>query len=257
MNNITKSVSNRHTIIRNGGFIAGQHAPGFRQAGRIAVLEAFGALDASNTYDYIAFMARASHREKILTVGMEVVHAHGFGGASVRDIVQAAGVPQGSFTNHFASKESFGLEVIDLYFANTRKTMDQTLRNDDLPPLRRLRAYLDASRDRLEKNDMRNGCLLGNFVAEASGWSEPIRLRLNEIFTEIQDAVAYCLHSAMTDGELDPRIDCEEMAAFIVSSLQGAILLAKSQHSPVPVERFRDLLFATILPRVSAAQTGS
>ena len=49
-------------------------------------------------------MPKPSHREKLLHVGMQVVHERGFGGASVRDIVQAAGVPQGSFTNHFASK---------------------------------------------------------------------------------------------------------------------------------------------------------
>ena len=64
--------------------------------------------------EHIRFMPKPSNREKILTEGMRVVHEHGFAGASVRDIVQAAGVPQGSFTNHFASKEAFGLEVIEL-----------------------------------------------------------------------------------------------------------------------------------------------
>ena len=186
---------------------------------------------------------------------MQVVHAHGFAGASVRDIVQAAGVPQGSFTNHFASKEAFGLEVIDLYFANARKGMGETQRNDNLPPLQRLRAYIDAGMARLNKNHMRDGCLLGNFTAEASGWSEPIRLRLNEIFTEVQQSVAYCLRAAVKNGELDAHLDCEEMAAFIVSSLQGANLLAKAQHNPAPVERFRDLLFSTILPRIDTAET--
>ena len=61
-------------------------------------------------------MPRASTRERILTEGLRVVHERGFSGASVRDIVQAAGVPQGSFTNHFASKEAFGLEVIERLF---------------------------------------------------------------------------------------------------------------------------------------------
>ena len=65
-------------------------------------------------------MSRPSHRQKILTTGLQVVHQRGFAGASVRDIVQAAGVPQGSFTNHFASKEAFGLQIIDLYLANGR-----------------------------------------------------------------------------------------------------------------------------------------
>lgn len=194
-------------------------------------------------------MARASHKEKILTVGMHVVHAHGFAGASVRDIVQAAGVPQGSFTNHFASKEVFGLEVIDLYFASTLEIIEQTLMNDQRPPLERLRAYIDTGLDRLNKNNMRDGCLLGNFTAEASGWSEAIRIRLNEIFAKIKQSIAYCLHAAVKAGELDDRLDCEQMAAFIVSAMQGANLLAKAERTPAPVERFRDLLFSTILPQ--------
>src|SRR5450755_458808 len=119
-------------------------------------------------------MPKASHRETILTEGLKVVHARGFGGASVRDIVQAAGVPQGSFTNHFTSKEAFGLEVIDLYYANALDGIRLTLRNDDLPPLQRLRAYIDNGKNRLNKDSMKNGCLFGNFTAEASDCSEPI-----------------------------------------------------------------------------------
>jgi TetR/AcrR family transcriptional regulator, transcriptional repressor for nem operon len=53
-------------------------------------------------------MPKPSHREKLLTAGLQVVFEQGYCGASVRDIVQAAGVPQGSFTNHFRSKEAFG-----------------------------------------------------------------------------------------------------------------------------------------------------
>jgi TetR/AcrR family transcriptional repressor of nem operon len=54
-------------------------------------------------------MPKPSHREKLLEAGFEVVLERGYCGASVRDIVQAAGAPQGSFTNHFTSKEAFCL----------------------------------------------------------------------------------------------------------------------------------------------------
>ncbi|MFI5018269.1 MAG: TetR family transcriptional regulator C-terminal domain-containing protein [Dongiales bacterium] len=192
-------------------------------------------------------MPKPSHREKILTEGLRVVHERGFAGASVRDIVQAAGVPQGSFTNHFASKEAFGLEVLDLYFARGCELMRETLRNDALPPLQRLGAYIDATKDRLNKNGMRSGCLYGNFTAEASDHSEILRQRLVEIFAEVQASVAYCLRAAKEAGELSPSLDCEEIAAFIVSSLQGANLLAKAARSPVPVERFKQILFSAVL----------
>src|SRR6201986_3135989 len=119
--------------------------------------------DAINTDAHLSCMPKPSNREKILTEGMRVVHARGFAGASVRDIVAAAGVPQGSFTNHFASKEDFGLEVIELSFASSGEVMRPPLRNDALPPLQRLRAYIDSTKDRLSSHDMRNGCLFGNF----------------------------------------------------------------------------------------------
>lgn len=192
-------------------------------------------------------MPKPSNRERILTEGLRVVHERGFAGASVRDIVQAAGVPQGSFTNHFASKEAFGLEVIDLYYANIRSLIRDTLRNDALPPLQRLAAYIDSSKNRLGRDGMRNGCLFGNFTAEASEHSEPIRHRLDEIFTEVEDSVAYCLEAAVAAGEAPAGVDCDTTAAFVISSLQGAILLAKARRSPEPIERFKTILFAKVL----------
>ncbi|MDB5653213.1 MAG: transcriptional regulator, TetR family [Tardiphaga sp.] len=175
------------------------------------------------------------------------MHAHGYAGASVRDIVQAAGVPQGSFTNHFTCKEAFVLEILDLYLAARRDLMAATLLNEALPPLQRLRDYIDANQSRLDASQMRNGCLFGNFSAEATDHSEPIRARLVEIFAELQDNLATCLAAAVAAGELPENFDCAEVAGFIVSSLQGACLLAKAERSPAPFTRFKHVLFTQVL----------
>ena len=193
-------------------------------------------------------MARPSHKEKLLADGMELVHARGFGASSVRDIVQAAGVPQGSFTNHFASKEAFGLAVLERYHDMTSAAVRATLRNDALPPLRRLRAWMDGQLEYLRQDDMRRGCLYGNMSAEASEQSETIRARVASVFAENEASIAYCLEAAIDAGELAPNTDVREFAGFIVSSLQGAILVAKAQRSAVPVERFERVLFQHLLP---------
>lgn len=193
-------------------------------------------------------MPKASNRERILTEGLRVVHEHGFTKASVRDIVAAAGVPQGSFTNHFESKEAFGLEILELYFSRARVNIAETLRNDARPPLERLRAYIDGNKDPLLGGDsMRNGCLFGNFTAEASDYSEPIRRRVVEIFGEVRGSIAYCLRAAVAAGEVHSSLDSDEVAGFILSSLQGAVLLCKAFRSPEPVERFKRILFSTVL----------
>ena len=192
-------------------------------------------------------MAKPSHREKILTEGLRVVHERGFGGASVRDIVAAAGVPQGSFTNHFTSKEAFCLEILDLYFEGSRATIQKTLRNDSLPPLKRLRAFIDAQIKYIDRIGWRNGCLVGNFSAEASEHSEVIRKRLVEIYEELRQAVAYCLRAAVKLGEVPRKTECDEVAGFLIASMQGAILLSKTERTSVPLERFKHLIFSTLL----------
>lgn len=192
-------------------------------------------------------MAQISNREKLLQAGLDLIHEHGFGATSVRDLVRAAGVPQGCFTNHFASKESFGVEVLGRYRAEKRADAHQTLLDDNGSPLQRIRAYIDVRTERFKRNGMRCGCMFGNFAAESSTESEAIRQELLDIFAENRAAMAYCLEAAVRVGELPADFDCDETAAFLLSSWQGAILSAKTQRDVAPIERFKKYLFASIL----------
>jgi TetR/AcrR family transcriptional repressor of nem operon len=196
---------------------------------------------------HINYVSRLSNREKILSAGLRVVHERGFAGASVRDIVEAAEVPQGSFTNHFVSKEAFCLEILELYFEGTRAMIHKTLHNESLPPLKRLHAFIDAQLNYLKRNGWRNGCLIGNFSAEASEHSEVIRKRIVQIFEEMRQAVADCLRAAIKTGDLSRKGDCDELAGFLNASMQGAILQAKVERTAVPIERFKHLLFSTLV----------
>src|SRR6266850_4068779 len=180
-------------------------------------------------------LPKPSHREKLLEEGLKVILHQGYNGASVRDIVRAADAPQGSFTNHFSSKEAFALEVLDRYFEQVSGKIEKTLRNDSLPPLRRLRAWLDAQIEFLKLSKFRSGCLIGNFTMDASGESISIRDRLAEIIKSIEESILYCLKAAVTAGELKASTDMREMASFIYSSWQGAILQAKVEQSVKPL----------------------
>src|SRR6202049_2426045 len=186
-------------------------------------------------------MKKQTNREKILIAGLRVVHDHGFGGASVRDIVAAAGVPQGSFSNNFVSKEAFGLEILDLYFADLRQMVKETLEDETIPPLRRLFNYIEENKKSVMVNDGRSGCLLGNFSAETTGRSEAIRHRLVECFDELEIALETCLKAAVKAGELPRNLKCPEIASFVISSMQGAILLSKTRHDSTPIDNFRKI----------------
>ena len=206
-----------------------------------------GLLDMKYVRAYYFQMTKVTNRTRILNEGLRVVHERGLIGASVRDIIQAAGVPQGSFTNHFVSKEAFCLEVLDIYFEGIRKVLQETILNEALSPTARVRAYVDANVRKVSGHGLKNGCLIGNFSIETGGHSEVIRQRIVEIYEEIMAAMAGCLKAAASADELVSPIAPDVLAGFIFSSLQGAIMQAKAELSPAPLERFGQVLFTAIL----------
>jgi len=192
-------------------------------------------------------MSRVSNKDRLLADGLKVMLERGYVGASVRDIVEAAGVPQGSFSNHFVSKEAFSLEILERYFANSRLVIGETLRNDAISPLKRLRAYIDSSIAAIRNHEVKNGCLVGNFAAEASDHSEIIRKRVSEIYSELREATAYCLKAAVKAGELPKNLKIGDVADFIVTGLQGAWLVSKVERDLAFAENFKRTLFSTVL----------
>src|ERR1043166_8794184 len=103
-------------------------------------------------------MARPSLREQILRAGLPVMFRSGYHAASVRDICAAACAPQGSFTNHFRSKEAFAAEVLDRYFDYLKKLVTDALKDESLTPRRRLKHYLDVITDKLKRDRWMIGC---------------------------------------------------------------------------------------------------
>ena len=117
-------------------------------------------------------MPKPSLRDAILDAGLKEMFRTGYHGTSVRDVTAAAGAPQGSFTNHFRSKELFASEVLDRYFLYVRGLGAEALSDTSLPPRDRLRRYLDLITGKLAHDGFTRGCLIGDFSLEASGSSE-------------------------------------------------------------------------------------
>src|SRR6202042_1869150 len=119
-------------------------------------------LDKIRTY-VLLIMAKPSNRDRILEAGLKVMLRKGYVGAGVRDIVAEASAPQGSFTNHFRSKEDFAREVLDVYFAALKRLVAEVLDDANRRPRERLRRYLDLITDRLVAAEFTLGCLIGDF----------------------------------------------------------------------------------------------
>ncbi|TPK92742.1 MULTISPECIES: TetR/AcrR family transcriptional regulator [unclassified Mesorhizobium] len=197
-------------------------------------------------------MARQSLRENLIEAGFRTIWNAGYTAAGVRDIVAAAGARPGSFTNHFASKEDFAGEVLERYFAYVGGLVEDALAQDGTPPIGRLRRYLDVITSKLEAHDWARGCMIGNLSLETAVHSEPLRLRLVDIFERWRRPFAACIAEGQATGEITKTFDADDLADFLLSSWQGAMLRMKVERSPEPLERFKKIIFSTVFGKETA-----
>ena len=193
-------------------------------------------------------MARGSLREKIIEAGVTTFHQRGYAATGVREITQVAGVPLGSFSNHFRSKEAFALAVLDRYLGRLQAIMADTLRDEKLVPVERLHAYFDLIGCVAEETDWRFGCMVPNMALEMPEHSEAIRLRLIEAMTALTEPLADVVRAAQSAGQV--RTDCapDDLATFVLASWHGSVLRAKVERGSGPLDVFRRTLFALLAP---------
>lgn len=200
---------------------------------------------------YYRRMARPSLRNNILDAGLKVMFRKGYTASGVREIVAAADAPQGSFTNHFRSKEAFAREVLDRYFEHVRGLVGEALGDRTLSPRARLERYLDIVTERLAADGFTRGCLIGDFSLEAAPQSEMLRERLEAIFEEWTAEFAACIAEGQAAGELADDFSPNDLAEFLLASWEGAILRMKVERSPRALERFRRIVFPSVFKDAS------
>jgi TetR/AcrR family transcriptional repressor of nem operon len=191
-------------------------------------------------------MPRESHRDRILDAGLKVMFHKGFVGSGIRDIMAQASAPQGSFTNHFRSKEAFAGEVLDRYFTHLKGLVTQALDDRSLSPRERLRRYLDIITARLENDGFTRGCLIGDFSLEATPHSEALRDRLSDIYEEWRAPFASCIAEAQSAAEISNTFKADDLADFLLASWEGAIMRMKVDRTPAALERFKTIAFQTV-----------
>ncbi len=195
----------------------------------------------------------------MLESGVRTLHEQGFANSGIREITAAAGVPQGSFTNHFKSKEAFGLAVLDRYYKGIQAIMAATLGDHSLSPVDRLHAYFDTVTTGFADSDWHHGCLIGNLSLETAEHSDALRARLVLMLGDITGVFVQAIHAAQSAGEIRDDFAAEEVASALMASWQGAILWMKVHRCAKSIQRFKRVTLAAFLavPVQSAAKPSS
>ncbi|NQU32773.1 MAG: TetR/AcrR family transcriptional regulator, partial [Bacteroidetes bacterium] len=74
----------------------------------------------------------------IIQKSIHIMHLKGYNATGVQELVDAAGIPKGSFYNYFKSKEDFAIDALTYFADRFQKTIEQHLNDKTFTPVKRL-----------------------------------------------------------------------------------------------------------------------
>jgi TetR/AcrR family transcriptional regulator, transcriptional repressor for nem operon len=181
-------------------------------------------------------------RSKLLERAFEEIHRNGFRAASLDSILADAGVTKGALYHHFENKAELGYAVVDEV---VRPWMEQMWR-PALESANPIDAAILVIRERLKaRSDMALtlGCPFNNLTQEMSSIDEGFRERLSGILHDWRNATAEALRRGQKNGTVCADVDARAAAAFVISSIEGCVGMAKASQSKEFLEAgFRGLI---------------
>jgi len=169
---------------------------------------------------------------RILDVAERLVQRRGFNWFSYADIAAELGVTKASLHYHFAGKAELGEALIDRYgtrFAEALRGIDS-----GCPDVRaKLEAY--AALYAGVMNDQRM-CLCGMLAADFGTLPPAMRAAVVRFFDENEAWLEHVLEEGAAEGAVHYQGSAREEAQLILSTLEGAMLVARPYADP---ERFK------------------
>ena len=171
-------------------------------------------------------------KQNIIAKSLDLFSVKGYYNTSVNDILEATHLTKGGLYGHFQSKEDIWYAVYEEAVTIWKTIVFKDVRNIE-DPLERIKKVLD--------NDLRNylgahifsgGCFFLNMLVELTGQSSTMSNCILNGFIDFSKLINQWLKEAHEKNMLKPGIKFNEVASFIVISVNGCAALYSSIRDP-------------------------
>ncbi len=188
-------------------------------------------------------------REHLLEVGLKQLRTTGYTATGVKEVLDLAQVPKGSFYHYFPSKEAFVGELFERYAKEQGERMQRILGDTSVPPLKRLRTYFDELIAVYGQSGEATGCLIGSMSLEIADHIPRLQGQLQSMYSGWQDGIADVLRQAVKRGDLPQSTKPDALAEFILSGYAGALVRMKADQNDRPLKNFLHFIFGVLLKK--------
>ena len=179
-----------------------------------------------------------SNKDRIMEAATELFHLYGYDGTSIDMLIKKAGVSKSNFYYYFEGKEELGLSVLTKLADDHIREFSEAMQTDLNAHEQFMEVYKMSvtSHRNLLKQPIYPGSFFGNITLEQSSINEKFRSVLDKYFQECEALVEEGLRRGVEQGFFREEINPKELARFMVSQFEGAVLLTKAKKSISPIK---------------------
>jgi TetR/AcrR family transcriptional repressor of nem operon len=166
--------------------------------------------------------------ERCLDIAERLVQLRGFNNFSYADIARELGITTASLHYHFPGKAELGHALIARYTERFLAALGY-IEHEQSDANAKLEAYAGLYADVLRDQRM---CLCGILAAEYQTLPEPMRAAVTHFFDENQKWLVAVITQGQADHTLRVTGSTDELAHTIISTLEGAMLVARPYGDP-------------------------
>jgi len=167
-------------------------------------------------------------RERLIDAAARLAHLQGFHRTSLADVAKQSGVPVGNVYYHFKTKEALGKALIDKLATTAAMVRSNWDRHADATT--RIEAFIDATVQN-KAEVARHGCAIGTLCTDLRKGDGPLLEQAATLFGGLLEWLEENFRRKALGNE------SRDLALHLLSSIQGASLLAQTFKDPRILER--------------------
>ena len=163
-------------------------------------------------------------RQEIIRKAAPVFNQHGYEGTALSELMKVTGLEKGGIYRHFDSKEQLAAEAFDYAW---KETLGARIHDLDTIPnhVDRLKQLIANFVER--RGIIPGGCPLLNTAIDTDDGNTLLRERARKALQSLRNYIVSVVNDGIKAREIRPRTDAKSLATLMISSLEGAVMVAR------------------------------
>ena len=192
-------------------------------------------------------------KERIIANAAALFNERGYHGTSMADIMAATGLTKGGIYGNFkgggTGKKGVKEEIAIAAFRHTTDTVAAAIRartsviNHSVD---KLKAAVFFYKEKILTPPITNGCPIQNTIVDAADTELALGATARSVLAAWQTSLQRTIERGITNGEIRPEVDAEQLAVTYIGMLEGGIFLAKLRNDRTQFHILADQLLVEL-----------